>query len=307
MNPTERTEEILEVLRWPQVGPVKVRSFLAATADGASIIATAKRMGPVPDASAQDIAKRERDDILAQCDRLGIALVSLPDEQYPPALSKIADPPPILYVRGSVEALSRPAVAVVGTRKASEAGGRNARTIARMLVRRGFVVVSGLALGIDTHAHTGAVEEGGVTVAVLAHGLDIIAPTSNRALAERMLACGGALVAEHPPGVPPRRPEFVRRNRIQSGLSLGSIIVESDVAGGAMHQANFTKGQGRTLMTVLAASEQTRGDLNEAGARHLIESAGAIPLSGTGDLVRELERLLAPRSVRSNESTPMLF
>ena len=228
-------------------------------------------------------------------------------QKVPQALTEIADPPPILYLRGSIEVLSQPAIAVVGTRKASVAGAQNARIVARVLVRRGFVVVSGLALGIDTHAHGGALDEGGITVAVLAHGLDTVAPASNRILAERILEGGGSLVAEHPPGVPPRRPEFVRRNRILSGLCLASVVVESDVSGGAMHQAEFTKAQGRTLMTILAASDETRGDLNEAGARYLIESAGAVPLRGTRDLLRVLDPLRATGIPARKNSIPTLF
>lgn len=307
MGLTERTAELLEVLRWPGIGPVRARAFLSATAADASILATARELGPAPSRDAQETARQERDDIADTSERLGTRIVGLPDKEYPRPLSLIPDPPPILYVRGAVEVLSHPAVAVVGTRKASASGSRSAQLIASFLVRKGFTVVSGLALGIDTAAHLGALDVGGLSIAVLAHGLDTVAPSSNRPLASRIVESGGALVTEHPPGVPPRPPAFVRRNRIQSGLCLGSIIVESDCKGGAIHQANFTKSQGRRLMTVLAASEQTRGDLNEAGARHLVNTAGAIALSSTGDLVRELELLLSLKSVSPGNADPMLF
>jgi DNA processing protein len=127
----------------------------------------------------------------------------------------------------------------------------------------------------------------------MAHGLDIVAPTSNRKLAERILDAGGALVSEHHHGVPPRPAEFVRRNRIQSGISLGSVIIESGIAGGSMHQARFTKTQGRHLMTVLASSDASRGDLREDGANELISTLGATPLRSLGDLKRELAHIRA--------------
>ena len=196
----------------------------------------------------------------------------------------------MLFARGSVEALTSTGVAVVGTRRASQAGLAIARTIAQALVRRGITVVSGLALGIDAAAHQGALDEGGRTVAVLAHGLHTILPKSNRAIGEAMLKSGGALLSEHPPGAQAHRAEFVRRNRIQSGMSICSVIVESDVEGGAMHQANFTRKQGRPLLTVLKASPEP-GDLNEAGARHLIAKLGATAVSTTGELARQIDRI----------------
>ena len=99
-------------------------------------------------------------------------------------------------------------------------------------------------------------------------------------------------MSEHPPGVPPRPAEFVRRNRLQSGLALGSIIVESGIEGGSMHQARFTKVQGRKLMTVLASSDQTRGDLNEEGANELVKALGAVPLMTLSDLAKQLNALM---------------
>jgi DNA processing protein len=119
----------------------------------------------------------------------------------------------------------------------------------------------------------------------------MVAPTSHRKLAERILESGGALISEHPHGFPARPPEFVRRNRLQSGLSIGSIIVESAVIGGSMHQARFTKAQGRRLFAPLASSDATRGDLDESGARELVEKLGAFPIRSLGELGRELDRI----------------
>src|SRR5690606_7231760 len=130
-------------------------------------------------------------------------------------------------------------------RNVTASGARIARTIGRYLARRGYVVVSGLALGTDMMAHLGVLDVGGKTVAVMAHGLHMVSPPSNTDLGEEIVRKGGALLSEHPPGTPPRRAEFVKRNRLQSGMSLASIVVESGVSGGAIHQARFTKQQQR--------------------------------------------------------------
>jgi DNA processing protein len=229
-----------------------------------------------------------------------VAVLSLCDDAYPERLRGIEEAPPLLYVKGEITALSMPAVAVVGTRQASEHGLRAARIIAKFLISQNFCVVSGLALGIDAAAHEGAVEDRGVSVAVLAHGLDTVAPTSNRPLAKQLLDFGGALVSEHPPRVPPRPAEFVRRNRIQSGLSLCSIVVESGAVGGAIHQARFTRTQGRPLLVV--SPKENGAGFNSAGAHYLIETLEAISISGTKDLAVILSRIRAAKGATSRDT-----
>ncbi len=285
---TPETYDLLCLLQWPKIGPVKALEVLRKKNSTESIIEVANERFPAVTASQQVIAKQRASQIIERCADLGLFILGHQDATFPPLLRSIPDPPAILYLRGDPRVLHYPGVAVVGTRKVSGTGARAAVLIAGFLARRGFNVVSGLALGVDMHAHVGALEARGITTAVLAHGLDKVAPSSHRALAERIVTEGGALVSEHPPGVPPRPAEFVRRNRLQSGLALGSVVVESGVTGGSMHQARFTCNQRRHLFTVLAASEETRGDLNEAGARHLIETLGAVPLRGTRDLAREI-------------------
>jgi DNA processing protein len=183
--------------------------------------------------------------------------------------------------------------AVVGTRNASNTGERIARKISQMLASMKLSTISGLALGIDAAAHAGALEADGVTIAILAHGLDTIAPRSNRKLAEQLLE-RGALVSEHPPGVPPRPPEFVKRNRIQSGMALFSIVVESGEVGGSMHQARFTKDQGRPLFAVLPTNWQGgRSDFNRSGGERLVREFGATPLETAQDFELRLNQMLS--------------
>ncbi len=287
MTDHNATLEALALLQVDRVGPATARKVLAG---GPALRA---KLIPELSDSGWNAALTEAQRIIEHCHDLGISPIGIDNSQYPARLRMISDAPVVIYVKGSIDALSRDGIAVVGTRKVSETGARLCKMVASVVAKRGFVVVSGLALGIDAIAHETALDNNGLTVAVMAHGLDTVSPASNRKLAERLLACGGALMSEHPPGFPARPAEFVRRNRLQSGLSLGSIIVESGIEGGSMHQARFTKNQGRRLMTVLAFSEDSRRDLNEAGANELVEKLAAVPLKSTGDLIRELDLLKA--------------
>jgi DNA processing protein len=286
---SRETAALLEFLQWPRVGPARVREIARTTGSNGTgdLLEIARQRTPemlVKLAEGRQAEIREATArIRENCARHGIAILSIVDKEYPLRLRDIEDAPPIIYVRGSIPALNGPAIAVVGTRQASESGRRAARVIAAYLAKRRISVVSGLALGIDAAAHTGALEGGGITVAILAHGLDTIAPTTNKPIAEQLLANGGALVSEHQPGVPPRPAEFARRNRIQSGMSMCSIVVESGATGGAIIQANFTREQGRPLLTVKSRQGE-KSDLNEEGARVLVEKFGALAITGTSDL-----------------------
>ena len=283
--PSQDTTTLLELLQRRGVGPAKVREVVRrARADKSDTRAAADALLPPLDAHAREAARAECERIVARCAELDLTLVGLLDTAYPPRLAAIPDPPPVIYVRGSVDLLQETAIAVVGTREASTSGLRAAHTIAEFLVRRGIVVVSGLALGIDAAAHRGALAGGGKTVAVLAHGLHMVAPTTNRAIAAQLLERGGTLMSEHPPDVPPRPAEFVRRNRMQSGLSIASIVVESGVEGGAIHQAQFTVDQKRVLVVVRASGRSETSDLREDGARVLMARHKARPITGTADL-----------------------
>lgn len=292
---TKFSRLLLALLQVRGVGVVKLRQFMRSPKNvietdwwgtASTMFASVTKFNEATEKDALDRA----DSIIEKCFSEDIAIISLFDSAYPRLLRDIEDAPPIVYVKGALSALELMSVAVVGTRKASERGKQAAATISKSLAKYNYGVVSGLALGIDAAAHGGALQAHGITIAVLAHGLDTVAPTSHRQLAKEIIETGGALISEHAPGVPPRPAEFVRRNRIQSGMSIGSIIVESGEVGGAIHQANFTRNQGRLLWVVCPQESKEAEGFNYAGARYLIEKAHAHAISGTRELLIELMR-----------------
>lgn len=192
-------------------------------------------------------------DSTTDMDRHGIIRVPLGDARYPRLLRQIADPPPLLYIRGNVEALGHPLpLAVVGTRKVTRYGVAATEMLAGGLARAGACVVSGLALGTDGIAHAAALAARGVTVAVLAGGVDAasVGPRAHRGLAERIIAGGGAIVSEHPTGSIPHPSEFLRRNRIVAGMSRGTIVVEAPVKSGALVTARAALDENRDVFSV---------------------------------------------------------
>ena len=178
-----------------------------------------------------------------------ICAISTGDLRYPIALAAIHDPPPTLWVRGGVDILRAPSVAIVGSRRASPYALEVAHRLGADLARRGMIVVSGMARGVDSAAHRGALDGGGATVAVFGCGVDVIYPPEHRALAERIVTCG-ALVSEFDPGMPPLKSNFPQRNRIISGLSLAVVVVEAAEGSGSLITADFALEQGRAVLAV---------------------------------------------------------
>jgi DNA processing protein len=214
----------------------------------------------------------------------GTDFITLRDRNYPPVLRQIPDPPLVLYRQGPY-AFDRPAVAIVGSRRATLYGRAVARELGSELARLGFGVVSGLARGVDTAAHQGALESGGRTVAVLGTGIGTVYPPENRPLFRR-IAEQGAILSEFPFGSPGGRHTFPMRNRIVSGLSAAVIVVESDVDGGAMITARLAGEQGRMVLAVPGRIDQP----TSAGCHQLIRD-GATLLTGVEDVLEELNYL----------------
>lgn len=176
-------------------------------------------------------------------------VLALGDAAYPPALANIPDPPLLLYIRGRIDLLSRPALAVVGSRNATAQGKANAGAFANALSDAGVCVVSGLALGIDAAAHEGALRGAGSTIAVVGTGADLFYPARNRALAER-IAGEGCIVSEYALGTPPTSGNFPRRNRIISGLSSGVLVIEAAAQSGSLITARVAAEQGREVFAL---------------------------------------------------------
>lgn len=215
-----------------------------------------------------------------------VALV-IDDECYPPLLRAIHDPPPLLYVRGDPAVLQEPHLAVVGSRRASPAGLRAAQILTGQVVRAGLHICSGLALGIDGAAHRGALEAGGKSVAVMATGIDTVYPRRHLALAAQ-LEQAGCLVTEFPPGTPPLRQNFPKRNRIISGLSLGVLVVEAALPSGSLITAGAALEQGREVFALPWSMLHDGG----RGCLQLIRD-GAKMVRGVDDILEELGPLYA--------------
>ncbi|KQP33032.1 DNA-processing protein DprA [Methylobacterium sp. Leaf100] len=212
---------------------------------------------------------------LAAAARIGARLVASGEADYPKLLQAADSAPPLLAVRGDPAILNRPAVAIVGSRNASAAGLSVTERLARDLGAAGLVVVSGLARGIDARAHKAALLPG--TVAVMAGGHDRIYPANHAALVEAILEAGGAVVAEMPMGWEPRGRDFPRRNRIISGLSLGTVVVEAARRSGSLITARFALEQGREVFAVPGSPLDPRAegtnDLIRQGATLVAEAA----------------------------------
>lgn len=213
-----------------------------------------------------------------------IKTITIKDKKYPELLKKIINPPEILYVRGELNP-NEQCFAVVGTRMCSPYGKQVALEIAGDLAEAGLIIVSGLAPGIDTFAHTAAVERNKRTIAVLGTGLDekSIYPQSNLKLAQRILETGGCLISEYPPGTPGSKFTFPQRNRIISGLSIGVLVVEAKQKSGALITADWAKKQGRKIFAVPGPVHS----LNSKGPHYLIK-AGTKLVENANDILKEL-------------------
>lgn len=222
------------------------------------------------------------------------------DKRYPSDLREISDPPLGLYVAGSLEALEGPALAIVGSRRPTPGGMTVTRQLAGGISRAGLSVVSGLALGIDGCAHRSALEQGARTVAVMATGPEQVYPERHRNLAGRIVANGGALISELPVGVPPKKENFPKRNRIISGLSLGVLVVEAARRSGSLVTARLAVEQNREVFAVPGSilSPMSRG------SNDLIHSGAAMTRS-VNDILTELEPRLRQHLVSAETPVPV--
>lgn len=219
----------------------------------------------------------------------GGKILAWPNEAYPAPLRELPDPPPALYLRGDSALLKLPAVAVVGSRLSTVYGQNVARMLSEELARAGTLVISGLARGIDRAAHEGALAVPGRTAAVLGTGIDVIYPRENKGLYEKILAQGGAILTENPPGTPPLPRQFPVRNRIIAGLAWGTVVVEANERSGSLVTARFTAETGREVFAVPHNITSRTG----IGPNTLIQK-GAKLVQRVEDILEEMPAHLRP-------------
>jgi DNA processing protein len=254
---TETTLAWLAMALTPGLGPRRIQRAVRGMPEPAELFRlplTALEALQIPITSARFIAegkarKAAEEEWQRICDS-GCGVMTLADADYPVRLREIFDPPPVLWVRGDRELLSRPAIAVVGTRAPSPYGIGMAEMLSRELAARRMVILSGMARGVDTAAHKGALKAGGRTVAVWGTGLDVVYPKENKGLAEEIILSGGAIVSEQPMGTFPAPQNFPLRNRIISGLSVGVLVVEAGEQSGTRVTARCALEQNRDVFAV---------------------------------------------------------
>ena len=239
--------------------------------------------------------------LLRQIEEVNAKILCVDDSGYPSCLRAISNPPPFLFVRGKLPPLHK-AIGVVGTRKITDYGNLATEKFVSNLVMNGFVIVSGLALGVDACAHETVVKNSGITVAVLGSGVDHIYPADNRNLAERILRKGGAIISEYPLGTPALQHHFPMRNRIISGLSRGVLIAEGGVKSGALITARYALEQGREVFAI--PNNITK--LGLSGTNHLIRRGEAKLVENVNHILEEFQMqattIKTPLSFSSIES-----
>lgn len=232
--------------------------------------------------------------------------VVLDDPEYPPLLREISSPPETLFVRGELPPQNQPSLAVVGSRQCSDYGKRATEEIVGALAQAGVVIVSGLAFGIDAIAHTAALETNGKTIAVLASAIDDITPAIHRHLAKRILSHNGTILSELPPGSPCFKGSFPIRNRIVSGLSLGTLVIEATTRSGSLITAKFALDQGRDLFAVPGSihSETSQGTngLLKSGAHVVTSAHDILDILGLSGVALSREPLPPPKPETKEEA-----
>lgn len=255
-----------------------------------------------------DMAMSKADAIIKQAKDHQIGLISYYDEIFPQNLretrtedGKKEDPPIFLFYKGNIAAIQDPCLAIIGTRNNSIGAEKAGLYLAEEFARRGFCIVSGLALGCDTIAHRGALNIGGRTIAFLAHGLDTIYPSQNKQLAHDIVKNGGLLLSEYKIGTPVTSYNLVNRDRLQAGIALATLVIQTGIKGGTIHAAKNCINSGKPLFVVKYADEKTDKDEKTQGNHLLVEKMGAVYLRGTDNLDDISKSIL----MKSNPQEPL--
>ncbi|HEV7237688.1 MAG TPA: DNA-processing protein DprA [Thermoanaerobaculia bacterium] len=300
MNVNTSRDRLIALSLLPFLTPNRTRLLLevfdpVALASDASAALLQGLLSVTPE-QAEQVRNPLTVDVLARVATLRDRVITLDDEAYPTLLREIIDPPLALHFRGDTTLLARPAVAIVGSRRASPYGVNAAETLARQIAGAGIVIVSGGARGIDAAAHHAALDVGGATIAVLGTGIDIVYPSSNRRLFRRIEE-HGLIVSEFPPGTPPKPENFPIRNRVISGLARGTVIVEATSRSGSLITARMAAEQGRDVFAV-------PGSIFSAGSEgtHRLIQYGAKLVHDANDVLEEFPGGL--RATQAQEIEP---
>lgn len=288
-----QTEAMLVLNMLPRLGPVSVRRLLHKFGDPQSVLrARRPELGRVEGLNAPAteslLAWETETDLAAEMRRIenaGVKVITILDAEYPPSLKEIHDPPTVLYVWGTLESRDFQAIAVVGSRRTSHYGLECAKRFSYQLAYAGLTVVSGLARGIDSAAHQGALAAKGRTIAVLGGGLNQLYPPENMPLAER-IASSGAVVSEFPMETQPDRQTFPMRNRIISGWSFGVLVVEAGLNSGALISAHQAAEQGRSIYAVPGQVDRP----TSMGSNRLIQEGAKLVIDAQ-DILDDLQTL----------------
>lgn len=299
-----RAEACLILNMVDHIGPVTVRRLSERFGSPEAILESPERDLRTVNSVGREMARaiaRWREEIpwqeeIARARAAGLRLVCAEDPGYPTLLKQIHDPPLVLYVRGRLADGDKNSLAVVGARHPSHYGMEIARRFGFQLANIGMTVVSGLAAGIDTCAHRGCLQAKGRTVAVLGFGFDYLPRADNAKLADEIVAGGGMLLSEFPMKKKPDRQTFPMRNRIASGMSLGTLVVEAGAASGALITANFASEQGRQVFAIPGRIDQP----NFIGCHKLIQT-GAKLVQCVEDVLDEFEMLLPRGPARAED------
>jgi DNA processing protein len=278
----------LRLIRSENVGPRTFRALIAEFGSAARALTRVSELARRGGREIRIASEADAETEIRAAAKIGVRFVTIGEHGYPPRLRETDDAPPVLAVRGQIEPLTRPAIALVGSRNASAAGSRFASVLARDLGLAGFIVVSGLARGIDAAGHRASLESG--TVAVLAGGLDKIYPPEHADLAGQITG-SGALVSEMPMGWEPRARDFPRRNRIIAGISLGVVVVEAAERSGSLITARMALEAGREVFAVPGSPIDPR-----AGGTNRLLKDGATLVTSAADVIDVLTPILGEPS-----------
>ena len=305
----QNVRDLLRLSSVHRIGPTKIRALLSHFETPAEVLDASPleliRVPGIDKKLASNIAhcahaEEFADDQLKRLNRVGARIVTIWDRDYPELLKKIYDPPALIYVLGKFSPKDNHAIAIVGTRLPTLYGQQIAESLSQDLGRLGVTIVSGLARGVDTIAHSAALKIGGRTIAVIGSGLDVPYPPENKRLMEQ-IAETAAVVSEFPMGAKPDATNFPRRNRIISGLSLGTLVIESAEDGGAMITASTALDQDREVFAIPGTINEKRS----GGPNKLIQEGRAKLVRNVDDILSELYLKLDSGSMKREEPEPL--